>query len=211
MKESPIILIPGGTGVGTSTYSFKFSKALDINSTISTDAIRQVLRSTIASGINQSLHKSTYLAGQTENYHTKSEDVRKAEIIRAYKNQCAAIEVGVEGIIERSVQENCPVIIEGVHLLPGKIKENHLFERYGNRIKEFFVYIESPEIHRDRFQSREHNAPAREMQKYLDHFQEIRWIHDYLTQRANRSRTRMIRNDGNILSGQELLEVFFSE
>src|SRR3989338_8826737 len=121
--DNKIILISGGTGVGSTTYSFELAKALGIVNILSTDFIREVIRSIIARPLNPTLDKSTYTAGQTVHYDEKPEEVQYAEIIRGYKTQCAAINVGVEGIIKRAVNENIPLIIEGVHLLPGKFRE----------------------------------------------------------------------------------------
>ena len=46
--ENPIILISGGTGVGTSKYSMELARKLDIPSVLSTDSVREVIRSVVA-------------------------------------------------------------------------------------------------------------------------------------------------------------------
>lgn len=198
-----IILLSGGTGVGTSRYSFEIAKALNISSIVSTDAVREVLRSTFANGINETLGKSTYLAGKTLNYVNKLQDVQRTEIIRAYKLQSDAVNVGIEGIIKRSIEENIPTIIEGIHLRPGVISSNNNFL---NNVLEFHVYISDDEVHKKRFLSREKLAPERITRKYLDNFQEIRWIHDYLLNRAHRfEEVILVDNSGSVSDGLDVI------
>jgi len=61
--KNPIILISGGTGVGTSTYSLELAKALGINNITSTDMIRESIRSIFESEVIPFLNQSTYSIG----------------------------------------------------------------------------------------------------------------------------------------------------
>jgi 2-phosphoglycerate kinase len=213
MTNNPIILISGGTGVGTSTYSFELAKAVGIPTVISTDWIREIIRSTVSKNLIPHLDKSSYMAGKTDNYSEKNEDVQKSEIIRAFKNQAISINSGVEGVITRSNNENIPIIIEGVHLIPGKIKESAIYEKYADKIFEFFIYIQDEELHKTRFLSREKNAPERSIKKYIDNFKEIRWIQEYLMQRSNKD-TKIIQidNSSDIRSGlDKILQTYYSK
>ena len=106
-----IILLSGGTGVGTSSHAFELAKLLHIPTVLSTDAVREVLRTVLGSGVNLALEESTYLVGQTEHYDTKSEDVQKSEILRGYKMQSKPVFTGVEGVIKRAIKENIPLIV----------------------------------------------------------------------------------------------------
>ena len=120
---SKLILLSGGTGVGTSKFAFELAKSLHIPYIQGTDSAREIIRSVVNKDLNPSLSKSTYIAGKTKNYESKNNDVQKSEILRAYKNQCAAVNVAIEGIVNRSLNENISLIVEGIHLLPGKLKE----------------------------------------------------------------------------------------
>ena len=194
-----IILIGGGTGVGTSRLALELAKEMDFPSIISTDTIREVVRASIHPDINPALMRSTYLAGQTANYQGKPEEVRRAEILRAYKSQCSPVWVGIHALLSRSLTENVPVVLEGVHLRPGYLQETVLSDALGDRVREYMVYIKDPAIHRNRFEMRMREAPERLMRKYLDNFAEIRWIHDYLLDRAHNSRdVVLIENGGSI-------------
>ena len=184
--NSPIILIAGGTGVGTSYFALELAKHFNMPNVMSTDSIREVIRSVVHPSINQTIQNSTYQAGQTENYRKKSIEIRKAEILRGYKIQCKAVEVGIEGVIRRAIVENQPLIIEGAHIIPGKFSESSLYKENSDRFIEYLIFISNPDIHRKRFIQREKDAPQREVKKYLKNFKEIRWINDYLVSRAKR-------------------------
>lgn len=200
-----IILVSGGTCVGTSKYSLELANILHIPTIISTDAIREILRSTLNPHINPLLNKSTYLAGQTENYCKKSEEVQRAEIIRAFKTQCAAIRVGIDGLVKRSIVENIPLIVEGVHVIPGSMEELDIFNK-NQQISQYLIKISDPKIHKSRFEQRQKEAPKREIKKYLSNFREIRWIHDYLVEKANKSRrVKQIDNIGSIREGIDII------
>jgi 2-phosphoglycerate kinase len=211
--KKPIILIAGSTGVGTTTFSFELAKALDIPTIISSGMVREVIRSVIAPGVNPTLDNSTYSAGQTVHYCAKSPEVQKAEILRAYKIQCTTVNVGIEGVLQRSVRENIPLIVEGVHIIPGKVRESGFYELCKDRLFEFIVYISENSVHRQRFLSREREAPDRPVEKYLKNFREIRWIHDYLLERANRFES--IRKVNNVQSVRntldQMLHFYFSQ
>lgn len=196
---SRIILISGGTGVGTSKISLELAKTQGITNIVSTDSVREIIRSAIHPDLNPNLIKSTYQAGKTKNYEKKESNIKKTEIIRAYKNQCSAIDIGIQGLIRRSINENKSMIIEGVHLIPGKFKEYGVVDKFEEKVLEFLVYINSDKIHKERFNQRQLDAPQRQSNKYLQNFTEIRWIHDYLFERAKRyEHIKLINNENSL-------------
>ena len=203
--RNKIILLSGSTGVGTSTYSLILANMLNIYTIIGTDSIREVIRSILHSKINPTLEKSTYLAGQTKNYANKDEAIQRAEIIRAYKTQCDAVDVGIEGLIKRAKQENTSLILEGVHLRPGKLIESKILNE--DETLEFLLYICDEKVHKRRFEQRQQQAPERMMKKYIDNFREIRWIHDYLFERAKHAYgVCLINNSKSIEDGIKIIE-----
>lgn len=184
--KKPIIFIAGGTGVGTSTLSLELAKTLDIQTILSTDIVREILRSVFPKGINPALEHSTYSAGQTDHYQSKSEEVKQSEIIRGYKMQCVPIEIAISGIIRRAVTENVSMIIEGAHLIPGNLRNSDVYNLCQDRLVELLVHLPDEKVHFERLSNRQFQAPERKMDKYSQNFKEIRWIHDYLKQKAAR-------------------------
>jgi len=206
-----IILLSGATGVGTSSFSFELAKLLHIPTVIGTDAVREVLRSTLQPEINPALMTSTYLVGQTEHYESKSEETKKAEIIRGYKMQSHPISVGVEGVIKRAVKENVPLIAEGVHIIPGKFRDSDRYIENQGRFLECHLFIEDPELHKQRFIKRSIDAPKRSLDHYLSNFQEIRWIHDYLTDKARAKNILLVENSLPLEEGvKRIIKEYYS-
>ncbi|MEK6874300.1 MAG: hypothetical protein AABX52_00965 [Nanoarchaeota archaeon] len=192
--EQPIILISGGTGVGTSRIATELANKIHIYSVVSTDSIREILRCLIHPGLNPTLQQSTYLAGQSENYKEKGEDLQQEKIIRAFKTQVQAVAVGIQGIIERSPKENSPVIIEGIHIIPRKYPDT-----INKHILQYFIDIPDKSVHRSRFELRATQSPYRKLQHYLENFTEIRWIQDYLRRKAQEAQdTVIIENQGSL-------------
>lgn len=195
---NPIILIGGGTGVGTSRLSFEVSKLLSIPSVTSTDAIREVIRNVINPSVSPPLFASTYKIGKTINYEYKHDDLQKSEILRGFKNQCLSVWAGIEAIIKRSVTEESPCIIEGVHIRSGYIADTDFYESIKDRLLEVTVYLKDESTHKHRFDLRGLESPERPTNKYLQNFQEIRWIHDYLLERAKINNILLVENSQSI-------------
>jgi 2-phosphoglycerate kinase len=211
--HNKIILISGGTGVGTSKYSLELVKKIsNIDSVISTDSIREVLRSVFHHDINPNLSHSTYESGQTKNYSKKDEKSKELEIIRAYKNQCIPVHLGVESVINRAIRENISLIVEGIHIRPGFIEDSKIFKLNKKRFMQYLIKISDPEVHKHRFKQRQSEAPERQMEKYLKNFQEIRWIHDYLAERADKHPlVYQIDNAGKLENGlDQMLKYFYT-
>jgi 2-phosphoglycerate kinase len=119
--------------------------------------------------------------------------------LRAYKTQCRAVQRGVEGVLARAIHENLPLIIEGVHLIPGKLELSPVYQQEKENITQYLVHIRNPKVHQERFKQRQHDAPRRKREQYLANFREIRWIHDYLLRKAAHcQRVHVIDNSGSV-------------
>jgi len=119
------------------------------------------------------IHTSSYLVGHTENYDEKVKEVKKAEIIRGFKTQCGVVSAGIEAAIRRAIEENVSLIMEGIHIIPGKIRESAIYKENYNRFIECIIHIDDSEIHKSRFLLRSKYAPKRVIDKYLHNFTEI--------------------------------------
>jgi 2-phosphoglycerate kinase len=179
-RRSPkIILIGGGTGVGTSTTSVELANRLKISSVVGTDSIREVMRKIISKEISPALHESTYTAWKSLRYDISD---RKDKVIIGYRRSVEPVLVGVEAVIDRALKENTDIIIEGVHILPSLIKEEYLKNE-----NTYFVFlgVKNEGEHKKRFYLREKQS-SRKAEKYLKHFKEIREIHDYIIRDAKK-------------------------
>jgi 2-phosphoglycerate kinase len=109
-----VVLIGGGTGVGKSTVATQLAHALGITRVSSTDFIRQVLRAAVPEGIAPELSRSSFELDQTP-----SRDGATAHA--EFERQATQVLVGVRAAIERAVRDGVPLIVEGIHLIPGLV------------------------------------------------------------------------------------------
>ena len=178
-KAPKIILIGGGTGVGTSSTSVELANRLKISSVVGTDTIREVMRKIISKEISPALHESTYTAWKSLRYDVSD---KKDKVIIGYRRSVEPVLVGVEAVIDRAIKENTDLIIEGAHILPSLMKESYLKNK---NIYFVFLGVQDEEVHKKRFYMREKQS-SRKADRYLKHFKEIREIHDYILEDAKK-------------------------
>ena len=187
--EPIVVLIGGATGVGTSTMAADVARRLNIQSVIGTDSIREVLRRAVSPALLPMLHKSSY--------GVKKEDIRVpvAEdelVLYGFRAQSSQVAVGVEAIVERGLREGTNLVIEGVHLAPEIILDR--FRDHPN-VCSLVVYLSDEETHRDRFHVRALGTSMRRpAEEYIAHFGEIRQIHDYIRESAERTGVFCVEN-----------------
>ena len=171
--ERPLVVMLGGTtGVGKSTIGSMLAGRLGVNRVIPTDVIRQVLRAFFTHEAMPSVHFSAFEAGGIEGYGEQAERVGTA----------------VAAIVERAADEAKPIIVEGVHVLPGgldpRVRERCL-------AVEAVLVVGDEELHRGHFS---HRGGARPAQRYLAHFDEIRALQEELVRRARVANVAVIEN-----------------
>jgi 2-phosphoglycerate kinase len=176
-----IILIGGGTGVGTSTISTELANLLNITKVIGTDSIREVMRSTIPKNIAPDMHMSTYNVWKLY----KCIPSKKTSVLHGYYTQVRKISFGINAMINRALRENESIIIEGVHIFPG------LFEKHENTF-EYFLDITDEKLHKSRFYRREGLNSLRPASKYLKYFKEIRAIRKFIINEVKKKKISVI-------------------
>lgn len=172
LERPLVVLIAGTTGVGKSTLATMLAGRLGITRVIATDVIRQVLRAFFTHEAMPSVHYSAFDVGGVEGYLTQAQRVG----------------TGVGAIVERAATEGTPLLVEGVHVLPGALDPG-LRERCV--VVEALVVVEDAELHRGHFSARPGTRPA---ERYLEQFDSIRELQDHLAERARRERVPVIDN-----------------
>jgi len=188
MQKTPyIILIGGASGIGTTTVATELGHRLGIGRVIGTDSIREVMRKVLSKDLMPSLHVSSCEAWRYLKAPLPSEFNRK---IFGYQKQVERVTVGIEAIIERSMEEGLPVVIEGIHLLPG-----YLDKKITSKPNVFFyvLTINDEREHRLRFIARAREA-HRLADKYLKNFEAIRAIQENIVEKAKANNIRVIEN-----------------
>jgi 2-phosphoglycerate kinase len=180
-----VVLIGGTTGVGKSTLATMLAARLGVNRVIATDVIRQVLRAFFTHEAMPAVHHSAFEAGG----------------IAGYRDQAERVGTGIAAIVDRAANEAKPVVVEGVHVVPGGV---HPRIRERCVLVEALVVVEDPELHRAHFSLRPGNRPA---ERYLSRFEDIRRLQDHLWARARSERVAIIDNENVDATLARLMEL----
>ena len=187
-KKPLIILIGGASGVGTSSLAFELANRLRLKNLISTDMIREVMRKIISKDLSPVIHKSSFDAYES----IRTPSIRIDQVVEGFVSHVDVVNVGIEAIIERSVKEGISTIIEGVHIVPGFIRED-LMEN--NNIIIFTLTVDDEESHKQRFYSRCRQPwVKRSLERYMDNFSTIRKTQKFLVEQAKIHDAPIINN-----------------
>jgi 2-phosphoglycerate kinase len=174
-----VILIGGATGVGKSTIATQLAARLGIVRVVATDAIREVMRSMLSPELMPTLHESSFHADQAlREPPGKSADA----LLLGFREQTAAVAVGINALIERAATEGTSIVIEGAHVVPGFFD----VEKHGEGILAvpFIIGIDDEERHRSHFAAREDAIAARPATRYVEGFDGIRRLQGYVKGQA---------------------------
>jgi 2-phosphoglycerate kinase len=170
-----VVLIGGATGVGKSTVATQLAARLGIVRIISTDAIREVMKGVVSRDFMPTLYVSSFDTGDV----VKAKSTRPDDaVLVGFRDQVAAVSVGVKALIERAVTEGTDLVIEGAHVAPGFIDLTQ-FARDAVVVS-VVIQVEDEQLHRSHFSMRAHETRARPVERYLAHFANIRKIQKYI-------------------------------
>ena len=184
-----IILIGGATGVGKSTIATQLATRLGITRVVSTDAVRQVLRSAFTREMFPTLYASSFEAGEEVRQPIPHSGDR---LIIGFREQAAAVAVGAQALIDRAIEEGTDIILEGAHLVPGFLEK---IESKQAVIVPLLVTIEDEELHRSHFYLRAREPRGRSGERYLAAFKKIRRIQKYMINSALMRSVPIVEHD----------------
>ena len=186
-----VILIGGATGVGKSTIATQLAARLGIVRFVATDAIREVMRSMFSPELMPTLHTSSFEADAA----LREPPTRSADpLIVGFREQTAAVAVGINALIERAALEGTSIIIEGAHVVPGFFD----LDAFAGRILAvpFVISVDDEERHRSHFGAREDAIASRPAQRYAKGFENIRRLQAYVKSQALSHAVPVIPNYG---------------
>lgn len=183
-----IVMLSGAAGVGKSTLATMLANRLGITRVIATDVIRQVLRAFFSREFMPAVHYSSFEAGDAVEEPLGDEE-GDPDLV-GFGRQAESVATGVQAIVERACHERTPMVIEGVHLVPGFL-DDELRTRCVP--VEAVIAVEDYDTHRDHFGGRGEDRPA---QRYLDRFEQIRKLQGHLLERAREENVAVIDNAG---------------
>ena len=194
----PLILLLGGSaGVGKSALAHAVATRLGITRVSSTDAIRQVMRIMLSRELMPAIHASSYDAHLAMPEALASSD----PVIEGFRAQATAVAVGVRAMIERAIEENTSMILEGVSILPGLVDPT----QHAPAAHVIFLAVSTfeREAFRSRFTARASEARARPTHRYLENLDAILRIQDHILELAEAQGLPIVDNrsfDDSVLS-----------
>lgn len=165
-----LLLLAGATGTGKSTASIKIAEREGFHRIVSTDNIREVLRSVDRDEATSALHRSSYSLGPSR------------EPVQDWLETCQVLEEGIQATIAKSRREGFDLIIEGVHIVPSE-RILRAWTESGGIAMGVVMVVHDEALHRQMFVDREKNT-YRRAERYIANLQRIRAIQEGLIERA---------------------------
>lgn len=179
LEEPLVILIGGATGVGKSTIATQIAARLGIVRVIPSDAVREVMRGLFSRELMPTLYTSSFDADSA----LREPPSRAVDrVMMGFREQTAAVAVGLRALIERAAVEGTSAIIEGAHVVPGFLD----LEQFSERVVAvpLVVAVEDEDVHRGHFVARSTDSSARPFDRYVRNFDNIRRVQKYIKSQA---------------------------
>jgi 2-phosphoglycerate kinase len=179
-----MVFIGGATGTGKSTVATELAYRFGITRVTSTDFVRQTMRAFFSRDFMPSIHQSSFEAGDV---YPDSDD----PLVSGFLEQARNVLVGVRASSERALEEGWSLVLEGVHLVPGLVD----LPRPDQAVSVFVVLsIEDEDEHVRHFRFRDEDSERPES-RYLERFDDIRNLQEFIVARAARAGVPVIENE----------------
>ena len=166
MSAHRLLLIAGTSGVGKSTLSVRVASSLGFSKIVSTDNIRETLRTQYNRDQSPALHRSSF-------------ESAGSDAIVDWAQTVAVLTEAVAAVVGRAEIKSSDLVLEGVHIIPA----NGLLEawrRSGGEACGILLRVDNEKTHQDFIKSREkHNGKG--VAHYLKNLDRIRKIQDHMT------------------------------
>jgi 2-phosphoglycerate kinase len=179
--KKPVIILLGGTaGVGKTSLGLEVAHRLGISRVLSTDAIRNIMRITLSPELMPAIHASSFEAYKSLPLLGQWED----PVVVGFSAQAWVVSVGVRAMLDRAVEENVSMVLDGVSLLPGLID----LDAYRDSAHVIFLAVArlDEDALRSHFKTREAKQKLRSSERYAENFEAILKIQEYFLKLADR-------------------------
>jgi 2-phosphoglycerate kinase len=187
-------LIGGTTGCGKSTIATEVAHRLNIIRTQSTDMLREVMRMMLPIKLLPELHTSSFSAWRKIPGSEDSKESPEERMIHGFIHQAELVSVPCEAVIQRALNEQVSLILEGVHVSPALVKRFR-YQR-GAVIVPIMLAILKQDRLKHQLKDRGATAPMRNAQSdYLSNFESIWMLQSHLLSEADSNAIPIITND----------------
>ncbi len=189
--DQPVIILLGGsTGVGKTSLALEVARRLGISRVLSTDSIRQVMRIMLSPELMPAIHASSFDAHR----HIKAPEGTEIgdPVIQGFMDQASLVSVGAKAMIDRAIEENQSLILDGISLVPGLID----LSQYGDDAHVIYLVVarlDEPSF-RNHFIAREKRQSRRAADRYVQSLDEILKIQEHFLDLADHQDVPIVDN-----------------
>jgi 2-phosphoglycerate kinase len=183
-----MILLGGAAGVGKTSLALEVAHRLGIGRVLSTDSIRQIMRLMLSPALVPAIHGSSYDAHRLLSAERKGAE----QVIGGFREQAATVSVGIRASLERAVNENASLVMDGVAIVPGVID----LESFSEIADVIFLVVGTleEEAFSNRFETRAKETKHRPPHRYLENLDSILQIQDHFLELAERFGVPIVDN-----------------
>jgi 2-phosphoglycerate kinase len=186
VQRPVVVAICGAPGVGKSTIATRLAVRLEITRIVTTDTIREVLRTVIPDTVLPELHASSF----------ELIKLGAAMPFAGFDRQASSVAAATNAVVARLCTEQRSSVIEGIHAVPGYLTRTAADHPTKPVIIERLVVEPDEALHRERLTHRSHAEPLRGGVRGLAEFPTIRAIQDHLIAQAETAGVAVIDPDG---------------
>jgi len=203
--DRPLVILLGGTaGTGKSTVATTLAHRLGITRLTSTDMIRHILRAFFAQEVMPDVHCSSFEARRVvEHLPAEGTDLD----LLGFGIQAEHVASAVRAIVDRAATERTPLVLEGVHLVPGMLPADLVARTV---VVHAVLAVEDEALHRSHFELRSEAQARGPASRYLEQLPTIRKLQAHLVARAEALDVPVIRTVGLDDAVAELLGLVFA-
>jgi 2-phosphoglycerate kinase len=160
--------------VGKSSIATRLALRLGITRIVTTDTIREVLRTVVPASVLPELHVSS----------PRLITPASPDPYAGFDRQAHAVGGATRAVADRLAVEQRSCVVEGVHLLPGRLGIDLAAHPARPIVVERMLVEPDPQIHYHRLLRRSEQEPRRGGRQGLDGFDRVRAIQEHLAAMA---------------------------
>jgi 2-phosphoglycerate kinase len=157
----------------------------------STDMLREVMRTMLPARLLPVLHTSSFLAWKALPAVPTGAD-EQALLVEGYLLQAGLLSVASDAVVNRAVQENVSLALEGVQVHPGFLP--HLKTTDDAVVVRAVIAVLKPRRLKERIQGRGTQTQGRRAKRYLENFDAIWRLQSYLLSEADKAGVPIVPN-----------------